>query len=310
MNLTFWAALPQVQKQLQQLQHYLLKTVDLPNQPIHTKILKLLQSGGKFLRPGIFYLFSSLGPNPDEDQLLAGASAQELLHLAVQGHNQVSDDKLQSLNLGQDKHQRNAIYAGDYLFTRYFDEILKTKPSSAEFSDYLTAMQRILSGHLTQLQHQFDLTETVPDYFTEINQRTGDAFRFSAEQGARLAGAAPELIDLSAAIGASIGTAYQVHQDIVLTFGQPQSLLTSLQKGQYPLPIILILNQTEMQQVLKRRQQLTISDVKLIQKQLDQKAVQLQLTKLTDHINDLLNQLPAGTAQNDLRQFITRLFQA
>ncbi|WP_054654021.1 hypothetical protein [Secundilactobacillus silagei] len=61
MNLTFWAALPQVQKQLQQLQDDLLKTVDLPNQPVHISILKLLQSGGKFLRPGVFYLFSSLG---------------------------------------------------------------------------------------------------------------------------------------------------------------------------------------------------------------------------------------------------------
>jgi len=310
MNLTFWAALPQIQKQLQQLQKYLLKTVDLPNQPVHISILKLLQSGGKFLRPGVFYLFSSLGSTPDEARLLAGASAQELLHLAVQCHDQVSDDRLKGPHLGQANRQRNAIYAGDYLLTRYFAELLKTQPSAADLPDDLNAMQRILAGHLTQLQHQFDLTETVPAYFTEINQKTGEAFRFSAEQGAKLAGATPELIDLSAKIGASIGTAYQVHQDIALAFGQPKPLLISLQKGQYPLPLILILKRPAIQQVLKKRQQLTLNDVQLIQRQLDRKAAQSQLNNLTDHINHLLNELPAGTAQNDLRQFIRMLFQA
>lgn len=306
MNLSFWATAPQVQEQLKQLQRYLLKTIDLPDQPIHSKILKLLQSGGKFLRPGIFYLFAELGPNHDQNQLLAGASAQELLHLALKFHNQISDDKLKIPNPGHNL-QRNAIYAGDYLFTRYFEEILKTAPSSSEFSDHLRAMQRILTGHLDQLQHRFDFTETVADYFTEINQRTGEAFQFSAELGAKIAGATPELVTLSAELGTTIGSAYQVSQDIQLAFNDQQALLANLQNGQYPLPVILSMNQPEIQRLLEKRQELTLKDVQLVQSQLDQSAVEVQYQRLTAHIDDLLTQLPTGKAQTDLRRFVGRL---
>lgn len=306
MNLSFWAAAPQVQEQLNQLQRYLLKTVDLPDQPIHIKILKLLQSGGKFLRPGIFYLFAELGPNHDQDQLLAGASAQELLHLALKFHDQISDDKLKIPNPGHNQ-QRNAIYAGDYLFTRYFEEILKTAPSSSEFSDHLKAMQRILTGHLDQLQHRFDFTETVADYFAEINQRTGKAFQFSAEQGAKIADATPELVTLSAELGTTIGDAYQVSQDIQLAFNDQQNLLANLQNGQYPLPVILSMNQSEIQQLLEKRHHLTLQDIGFIQTQFDRSAVDAQYQQLTAHLDDLLKQLPAGKAQTDLRKVVGRL---
>lgn len=309
MNLSFWAATPQVQQRLQQLQDYLLKTIDLPNQPIHNKILKLLQSGGKFPRPGTFYLFAGLGPNQDADQLLAGASAQELLHLAVQFHDQVSDDKLVIPHLGQDNQQRNAIYAGDYLFTRYFEEIMKTQPAAAEFTEHLNVMQRILSGHFDQLQHRFDLTETVADYFTEINQRTGEAFRFSAEQGAKTAGADVKLVSLSAELGAAIGNAYQVAQDIQLTFSNAKGLLALLQNGQYPLPVILALDQIPVQQILKKQQDLALSDIKSLQAQLDFSVAQDQLQRLTAHTKELLDQLPSGEARDSVQEFAARLIK-
>ncbi|GAX03809.1 geranylgeranyl pyrophosphate synthase [Secundilactobacillus pentosiphilus] len=307
MNRSFWAAIPQTQHQLQQLQDYLLKTIDLPDQPIHIKILKLLQSGGKFLRPGTFFLFAGLGPNQDTSQLLAGASAQEWVHLAVRFHDDVSDDKLTIPHLGQDRQQRNDIYAGDYLFTRYFEEILKTTPSPADFTEHLNVVQRILSGHFDQLQHRFDLTQTVPDYLTEINQRTGEAFRFSAQCGAKIAGADAEVVSLSAKLGAAMGNAYQVAQDIQLTFNDAKGLLARLQNGQYPLPVILALNQASIQRLLMKQQELTLGDIKSLQAQLDATAAQEQLQRLTAHTHELLNQLPAGDPRNDIQRFIDQL---
>ncbi|MCH5462524.1 polyprenyl synthetase family protein [Lactobacillus sp. LC28-10] len=307
MNLSFWAAVPDVQAELKQLQQYLLKTIDLPNQPIHIKILKLLQSGGKFLRPGTFYLFAQLDPHYDSDLLLAGASAQELLHLAVKFHGQVSDDKLKVAHIDHEKPQRNAIYAGDYLLTQYFEEILKTNPSATEFSDHLNAMQRILSGHLSQVQHHFDFTETVSDYFDEANQRTAEAFRFSAQQGAKAAGADANLINLSAELGAAIGMAYQVKQDVELTFNQPKQLLTSLQNGEYPLPVIMALGDSEVQLLLEKRQQVTVNDVKSLQQQLSRKESDNHFIQLKAHVDGLLTGFPTGHASDQLRQFIDQL---
>lgn len=307
MNLSFWAAFPEVRTELNQLQQYLLKTVDLPNQPIHIKILKLLQSGGKFLRPGTFYLFAQLGPRHDSELLLAGASAQELLHLAVKFHGQVTNDKLIAPKVDQEKPQRNAIYAGDYLLTQYFEEILKTNPSPTEFTAHLNVMQRILAGHLNQVQHHFDITETAAEYFDEINQRTGEAFRFSAQEGAKAAGADAKLVALSAELGASIGTAYQVKQDIQLTFENPKQLLSSLQNGEYPLPVILALGLSEVQQLLEKRQALTMKDIRLLQQRLNRQETDGQFNQLKTHVSKLLNELPAGQAQDQLRRFVDQL---
>lgn len=67
-----WRQFPKVQRQLLLLQPYLLKAAALPNQPIHTKILELLKSGGKLLRPGFFYLFSEFGDAKNTKHLRAG----------------------------------------------------------------------------------------------------------------------------------------------------------------------------------------------------------------------------------------------
>lgn len=56
MDQQLWRQFPQVAPELNALQPYLLDAVKLANRPIHSKILALLESGGKFLRPGYFYL--------------------------------------------------------------------------------------------------------------------------------------------------------------------------------------------------------------------------------------------------------------
>lgn len=49
-----WRQFPRIQTKLAELQPYLLKAVNLNNQPIHHKVLQLLKASGKLLRPGFF----------------------------------------------------------------------------------------------------------------------------------------------------------------------------------------------------------------------------------------------------------------
>ncbi|MTV81951.1 polyprenyl synthetase family protein [Secundilactobacillus folii] len=307
MNELFWASLPQVQDELKHLEAHLLATTDLPSRPIHIKILKLLKSGGKFLRPGIFYLFSELGQKPDKQLLLAGASAQEFLHLAVRFHSQVSDNTQNNFLNARDTRQRNAIYSGDYLFTRYFTEVLNTQPSPQVLQLHVNTMQRILSGHIEELSHRYDFDQTVSTYFATVNASTAEAFRFGAERGAAASMAQPELISLSGEIGAAVGMAYRVLQDLQLSFGQPEQLQSALQSGLYPLPVIRMLKNTAVQQQLNKRNQLSVNDVLAIQKQLDKPAMKAQLKTLKDHVDELLNQLPMGEKRTNIQRFSTQL---
>ena len=77
-----WRQFPRINLKLIALEPYLLNAVNLPNQPIHHKISQLLKSGGKFLRPGFFYIYSEFGQEVDPAKIKAGAAAVELLHVA------------------------------------------------------------------------------------------------------------------------------------------------------------------------------------------------------------------------------------
>ncbi len=86
-----WRQFPRIIK-LTALEPYLLKAVNLSNQPIHHKITQLLKSGGKFLRPGFFYIYSEFGEKIDPAKVKAGAAAVELLHVATLIHDDVIDE--------------------------------------------------------------------------------------------------------------------------------------------------------------------------------------------------------------------------
>ncbi len=64
-----WRQFPRINLKLIALEPYLLNAVNISNQPIHHKIVDLLKSGGKFLRPGSFTYTPSLA-NPSTRQSL------------------------------------------------------------------------------------------------------------------------------------------------------------------------------------------------------------------------------------------------
>ncbi|CAM3094377.1 hypothetical protein LEBU106379_05555 [Lentilactobacillus buchneri] len=110
-----WRQFPRINLKLIALEPYLLNAVNLPNQPIHHKISQLLKSGGKFLRPGFFYIYSEFGQEVDPAKIKAGAAAVELLHVATLIHDDVIDESpirrgIETIHT--EYGQKNAIYAG------------------------------------------------------------------------------------------------------------------------------------------------------------------------------------------------------
>ncbi len=317
-----WRQFPRIQLKLIQLEPYLLHAVKLPNQSVHAKISDLLKSGGKLLRPGFFYIYSEFGESVTASRLRAGAAAIELLHVATLIHDDVIDDS--PLRRGVETihvkyGQKNAIYAGDYLFTSYFDQVLKSTQDPLDLQRHISAMQVILNGELDQMNFNYRQDMTVDDYLHEITGKTAELFCLSFQQAAILSHAPETIIKLGGEIGLAIGQAYQILDDILDYSGavnQTQKpILEDLRAGVYTLPLIMAIKtaKSELTSLLNKKNDLTDSDILAIQKIVTssgglQRAHQVA-RNLTQKALSLIEQLPDQKAKSDLEKLTKLLLQ-
>lgn len=315
-----WRQFPRINLKLTALEPYLLKAVNLSNQPIHHKITQLLKSGGKFLRPGFFYIYSEFGEKIDPAKVKAGAAAVELLHVATLIHDDVIDESplRRGVETIQVKYgQKHAIYAGDYLFTCYFTQVLKSTQEPADMKRHVDAMQIILAGELDQMQYNFNQKMTEADYFQEITGKTAELFKLCFQQSAIITHASDEIVELGGEVGLTIGQAYQILDDILDYSGSSKQtkkpVLEDLKSGVYTLPLIFAnqLDHQDLKPLLDKREQLSDEDIAKIQKIVIssgglEKAIQTA-DSLTDKALGLINQLPEQKAKHDLEKLTKML---
>ncbi|WP_283679303.1 polyprenyl synthetase family protein [Lentilactobacillus sp. Marseille-Q4993] len=308
-----WHQFPTTEIKLQSLQDYLLNSIDLPIKPIQSRVIKLFKSGGKLLRPGFFYLFSEFGDDQDTSALQAGAAAMEMLHVATLVHDDVidqSDLRRGIKTIHKDFGQRNAIYAGDYLFTCYFNELLKTRPNTSELHTQVESMKRILTGELDQMNLRFNLKENPAQYLNEITGKTAELFKLSCAQGTILTHCDDSIVQLSEKIGQTIGQAYQIIDDILDYTGDSgktkKPILEDLKTGVYTLPLIyaLKINNKKLKPLLSKKDSLDIESIQEIQNivitdgGLD--AAKQKADELTQLALSLIKKLPNQQARDDI----------
>lgn len=319
MDRQLWRQFPRVAPQLEALQDYLLAAVQLGNQPIHSKILALLQSGGKLLRPGYFYLFAEFGQPTPTEQLQAGAAALEILHVGTLIHDDVIDESptRRGVRTIQMRYgQRNAIYAGDFMFTVYFDQVLKSTDDKALIQAHINAMHKILTGELGQMALNYQEDATLDAYLSEVAGKTAELFALACYMGAKLTQAPAAVVQAAREIGVAIGTAYQMLDDILDYAGDPKKtkkpILEDLRSGVYSLPLLLALPRAphDFHQLLKKKQAMTDADIlqvrQLVQQHDGVPAARQLAQEWTDRALNLINALPAADAREDLGR-LTRL---
>ena len=242
---SIWKAYPKMGNRLDQTTKYVHDSINIRNQEI-SYMLKDLTSGGKMLRPAFFWLFTSFGPEPKSDQeLLPLAASLELLHVATLVHDDVIDDsplRRSRPTIHTRYGKRNAIYAGDYLFTLYFQLISQHLDDTADILTNAISMENILQGELDQLTINFNVNATVKMYLREVSGKTAELFSLSTKMGATVSGGDPELINRAKNIGHNVGMAFQIIDDVLdfssrANTGKPN--FEDLRNGVYTLPYIL-----------------------------------------------------------------------
>jgi octaprenyl-diphosphate synthase len=204
----------------------------------------IISAGGKRIRPLLVLLFASaLGFDGRERFELA--ATVEFIHTATLLHDDVVDESA----LRRGRQTANALFGnaasvlvGDFVYSRAFQMMVSV--NSLRVLEVLAdATNVIAEGEVLQLMNMHDPDLSVDDYLRVIRFKTAKLFEASARLGALLAGVGDSVEESCAAYGRSLGTAFQLIDDLLDYEGETAQLGKNvgddLREGKPTLPLLL-----------------------------------------------------------------------
>ena len=204
----------------------------------------IIGAGGKRIRPRLVLLFSgALGFEGAERHTLA--AVVEFIHTATLLHDDVVDES----SLRRGRATANAMFGnaasvlvGDFLYSRAFQMMVSV--NRMRVLDVLAdATNVIAEGEVLQLMNMHDPDLAVADYLRVIRFKTAKLFEASARLGAVLAGASADVEEACADYGRSLGTAFQLVDDLLDYDGDARELGKNvgddLREGKPTLPLLV-----------------------------------------------------------------------
>ena len=246
----YWNDFPNIQHSLTETCILIEKKMEIRNKEIEHALIELTYSGGKLLRPAFFFLFSQLGTpeKQDKEQLIKIAASLEILHMATLIHDDIIDDsplRRGSITVQSQYGKDIAVYAGDLLFTDFFELLADTMNGSSFLRVNAKAMKRLLLGELDQMQNRYNQKMTLSDYLKSVVGKTAELFSLSCLEGAHFGHSSIEIERLAKRIGRHVGIAFQVYDDILdystTTEILKKPVLEDLAQGVYTLPLLCAL---------------------------------------------------------------------
>ena len=204
----------------------------------------IISAGGKRLRPMLVLLFSgALGFKGSERFELA--ATVEFIHTATLLHDDVVDES----SLRRGRKTANALFGnaasvlvGDFIYSRAF-QMMVSVGSIRVLEVLADATNVIAEGEVLQLMNLHDPDLAVDDYLRVIRFKTAKLFEASARIGAVLAHADAEVEESCAAYGRSLGTAFQLVDDLLDYEGATAELGKNvgddLREGKPTLPLLI-----------------------------------------------------------------------
>ena len=210
----------------------------------------IIGAGGKRIRPRLVLLFSeALGyAGPARLEL---AAIVEFIHTATLLHDDVVDESA----LRRGRATANAMFGnaasvlvGDFLYSRAFQMMVSVNRMRV-LEVLADATNVIAEGEVLQLMNMHDPDIAVEDYLRVIRYKTAKLFEASARLGAVLGNADPTLEESCAEYGRSLGTAFQLIDDLLDYEGHTDELGKNvgddLREGKPTLPLLLAMERAE-----------------------------------------------------------------
>lgn len=208
----------------------------------------IVNAGGKRVRPMLLLLISrALGCDSSHRHELA--AVVEFIHTATLLHDDVVDES----SLRRGRQTANAMFGnaasvlvGDFLYSRAFQMMVLTNRMRV-MEILAEATNVIAEGEVLQLMNMHDPDISVDDYLRVIEYKTAKLFEASARLGAVIADASPEVEEACAGYGRTLGTAFQLIDDLLDYEGSTEALGKNigddLREGKPTLPLLAAMQQ-------------------------------------------------------------------
>lgn len=237
---------PNLEEHLVRLESELSSAV-LSDDPFLNEIAShLVGAGGKRIRPTLT-LASALAANGViTPQVIQGAAAVELVHLASLHHDDVMDEAASRRGVESVNARWGnliAVVTGDYLLAKAAGIAAGI---SQEIAQLLAAtLADMCAGQVLEVKSGFDLGRSQEQYFAAISGKTASLMATSCHIGALVSGASPDLTASLTELGHCFGMIFQLRDDIFDLLADETSLGKTpgqdIVEGVYTLPIILAL---------------------------------------------------------------------
>ena len=271
----------------------------------------LVEAGGKRLRPLLTLISAQFG-DPTNYDIIKAAVCCELTHLATLYHDDVMDDAvLRRGVISANKKWNNAvaILTGDYLFSKVSDMLADIGPEAVKLQ--AKTFERLVIGQIKETQGKSEGLSQIDHYMKVVADKTGSLIATSARFGALLSGASPNVVETLTKFGEKIGVAFQVADDLLdIASNETASGKTpgtDLKEGIPTLVTLFVMAENDpADKDLINKLNKPISDEDLpnviseLRKHKALKRVQEYLSKVATEANDLLIDLPAGSAKEAL----------
>jgi geranylgeranyl pyrophosphate synthase len=202
---------------------------------------RLLEAGGKRLRPKLVQLTSAIGPRHDPLRAAELAAAVELLHNATLVHDDYVDESTHRRGrptVAAAEGPERAIAVGDYYFakaTRLIAEIGNPGVTSA----VAEALEAICASQIDDVALRGAYPGDRESYLRVIRGKTASLFAAACASGAMLSEASADVVGALRRYGELLGTAFQMADDMVdfsTSSGKPVGL--DIRQRVLSLPLI------------------------------------------------------------------------
>ncbi len=213
---------------------------------INTIAEHIIQGGGKRLRPVLLLLFARAygyqGPHHH-----SMAAVVEFIHTATLLHDDVVDEspmRRGRVTANAGFGNAAAVLVGDFLYSRAFQ--MMVVPGDMRIMQILSDATNIIAeGEVLQLMNMNDPDVDEARYMQVIRYKTAKLFEASAQLGVVLANQDNHAIELAAEYGRSLGTAFQIVDDVLDYAGNSsetgKAVGNDLLEGKPTLPLIHVI---------------------------------------------------------------------
>ena len=184
---------------------------------VQVPMRRLVEAGGKRLRPLLVTLGGRLGGQPDALRTSTLAAAVEMIHAATLVHDDYVDDSATRRGkptVAAQEGPGRAIAVGDYYFAKA-TRVIAELGDGAVTSTIAEAMEAICLAQMDDVALRGRYPGDHGSYVQVVRGKTAALMAAACVSGAQLAGAEPAIVERLRRYGELLGIAFQMTDDVI-----------------------------------------------------------------------------------------------